>query len=222
MTAGTDRTPEEIRRDIEQARANLGEHLDDLEYRADPTRIRQEQTEQIKQGVRNRFTRVKESVMGSGDDYWFDQSRQEPSGVDQVRERAQEAGQRLADTPDAMKRQARGNPLAAGLVAFGGGLLLAALLPATEPEQELAGNLRDRFEEPLKDELRSVGQEVKEELQPQVQQAAEQIKTTAQDAAQHTKSEAQSTAESLKQEAQSSVQSVKQDVQQRAEDVRPS
>ena len=55
---------------------------------------------------------------------------------------ASNAASQAADTaqelPQTIRRQAQGNPLAAGLIAFGVGWLASSLLPATRREQELA------------------------------------------------------------------------------------
>ena len=44
----------------------------------------------------------------------------------------------------AARRQTQGNPLAAGLIAFGVGWLVSSLLPDSQKERELAHQLKDR------------------------------------------------------------------------------
>jgi hypothetical protein len=112
------------------------------------------------------------------------------------------ARQTLAGAPDQAIAQARGNPLAAGLIAFGGGLLLASLLPSTQPEQQAAQTLRDRFEEPVKQQAQQVAQDAKEALQPAAQQAAESVKQTAQEGVERTRDDATSSAQQVQGEAQ--------------------
>jgi hypothetical protein len=56
-----------------------------------------------------------------------------------------------------------GNPLAAGLIAFGAGWLVSSLLPATRREQELA------------DQAKQVAQE---KVQPVAQQVAAEVRRT--------------------------------------------
>jgi uncharacterized protein YjbJ (UPF0337 family) len=182
-----ERSPEEIRREIEQTRSNLGHTLEDIEDRVSPARIKDRRVE----AVRSRVQRVRESVMGSADDVRGSASY-----------RADQARDTLRDAPQATMDRARGNPLAAGLVAFGGGLVLASLIPATEKEQEAAQTLRDRYEEPVKSELKQVGEQARDSLQGTAQEAAQQVKSTAQDAAQRTKEDAQSSGQTVRDQAQ--------------------
>jgi gas vesicle protein len=205
-------SPEEIRREIEQTRANLGETLHDIEDRVSPSRIKERRTEAVKSRWRN----VKESVMGTSDDvrYQADQRRQQVSGAasgaaSQLSDAASGAVDTVKSAPDQAMNRARGNPLAAGLVAFGGGLLLASVLPATQREQEAASTLKDRYAEPVKQQLQEVGQQAKEGLQGTAQQAVQEVKSTAQEAVQNTKSEAQSSAQSVRGDAQGAAEQVR-------------
>lgn len=205
-------SPEEIRREIEQTRANLGETLHDIEDRVSPSRIKDRRTEAVK----SRWRSVKESVMGTTDDvrYQADQKRQQVSGAasgaaSQLSDAASGAVDTVKSAPDQAMSRARGNPLAAGLVAFGGGLLLASLLPATQREQEAASTLKDRYAEPVKQQLQEVGQQAKEGLQGTAQQAVQEVKSTAQEAVQNTKSEAQSSAQSVRGDAQGAAEQVR-------------
>lgn len=203
--AGT-RSPEEIRREIEETRADLGTDINELEYKVDPSRIRQQKTYEVKRGVRDRWSRVTDSVMGSRQDV----GRHTQSAQSRAGDLTDGAKQTLTDAPERARQQAQGNPLAAGLIAFGGGMLLAALLPATEKEQQAAQELRDRYAEPVKEELKSVGQQAREELQPKAQEAAERVKGTAQEGAQHTREEAQGTAQQLQGEAKERAQQTRE------------
>jgi gas vesicle protein len=192
-------TPEELRRQIADTRQGLSSTLDNIEDRVSPTRIRERRTAQIK----SRFSRLRDSVMGSSEEGYEDHYAG-PSRREQIAERVGEARESVMATPVAARERARGNPLAAGIIAFGGGLLLASVLPATEPEQEAAERLRDRFEEPVKDQLRQAGQETKDRLQEPVQQAVEEVKQTAQDATERTKSDAQSATAEVRQDTRHS------------------
>ena len=99
-----------------------------------------------------------------------------------------------------VREQAEGNPLAAGLVAFGVGWLVSSLLPASEAEQRAAR----RAVETAKD-------------QGVVDQAKQVPRTSAahagagQQAAQQVKDKAQDATETVKQEAQGATQDVKRD-----------
>src|SRR5512146_595947 len=100
----------------------------------------------------------------------------------------------VRSAPDTVRRRATGNPLAAGLIAFGAGMLLSSLLPASEPEQQIATQVKDFATEqgrPVAQELGQAGQEAAQELKESAQQRAESVKQTASDAASTVKEEAQ-------------------------------
>ena len=101
-------------------------------------------------------------------------------------------------------RDAQGNPLAAGLVAFGAGMLISALVPASEKEARVAQQAVDAAKEhgqPLVDEAKSVGQQVGQDLKESAQASAQQVKASAQDSVETVKAEGQSSAETVKQDA---------------------
>jgi gas vesicle protein len=115
----------------------------------------------------------------------------------------------VREAPEMIQQQAQGNPLAAGLVAFGAGMLLATLFPPTEAEQRAASAVQERAE-PLKDQALGAGREMKDHLQQSAQESAQQVKETAKGAAQEVKDQAQSSAEGVKEDAKSSAESIKQ------------
>ncbi|WIX84268.1 hypothetical protein QRX50_19710 [Amycolatopsis carbonis] len=59
-----------------------------------------------------------------------------------MRSAAASAAETLGETPKPVRRGTEGNPLAAGLIAFGAGWLVASLLPGTEREREVVGQAR--------------------------------------------------------------------------------
>jgi hypothetical protein len=199
--------PDRIRGDIETTRADLARDVDMLADRTLPNRVVRRRWS----AVRGRMRLVSEKVMGTPGyretDYGYPGSsrtgakaRSATGGVQDVAQRAgdraSEATQRAAETvqqaPEAMRRQTRGNPLAAGIIAFGAGLLTASLLPASEAErragqrlQEEAGDLMERVREPLAES----GRQLKDDVSGSVRQAADQVKETAKDAARTTAEE---------------------------------
>ena len=94
-------------------------------------------------------------------------------------------------------RQTQGNPLAAGLIAFGVGWLVSSLLPASEKEKQLAQQAETAVKEnkdALLEPAKQAAQEIGDQLKPAAQQAVESVKATAQDAATTVKDEGQSAA----------------------------
>lgn len=129
---------------------------------------------------------------------------------DRVRTQGQQGAEALRQAPDRIESQTRGNPLAAGAIAFGVGALVGSLLPASRGEQEAATALRDRTEEPLRQELRDAGERSKEELQPAVSDAADRTKERAGEAAQRTRDEAQQRARDVGDRAREGAQQTRE------------
>lgn len=216
-TSGYDsEDPEEIRRDIERTRARMGGTVDELEYRVHPRHIADRQVSR----VRTRITRARTAVMGSpeygrghsGTSSDVRQKASEHAGNArrQASQYADSARDTVQQTPERAKEATRGNPLAAGLIAFGVGAVAGSLIPSTDAEQRAANTLRDEFEEPVKQNLQSAGQEVQGRVQERAQQGMQEVKQTAKDATEHTKQDAQSSAQSVREHAQSASQDVRQ------------
>jgi hypothetical protein len=207
---------EELRRDIERTRDGLGETFDAIGNRVSPGRIVQRR----KDAVRYRFHRMKDSVMGTAQESYgstvghvggvADSARGAAHDVaDRAGSMATSAADTIGDAPQAVRRQTQGNPLAAGLIAFGGGLLLAALLPASDQEQHAASALQDHLE-PLRERAIEAGQEIKGNLQESAQEAVESVKETATSAADELKGQAESATAAVKEQTQSATKEVKE------------
>jgi hypothetical protein len=103
--------------------------------------------------------------------------------------------------PRAVRQQTQGNPLAAGLIAFGVGWLVSSTIPASQREQDLARAAQDKAGD-LAQPVKEQAQEVAANLQEPMKQSAEQIKATATDAASQTVDHAKSAAADVKQPLQ--------------------
>jgi gas vesicle protein len=193
----TAQDPEQIRREIAATRADMDRTLAELEDRVSPTRIRERQTQKLQ----SRWQETRERVMGASDDG--------PSARDRLMGSAHDAQEAVQHAPERMEEVTRGNPLAVGLIAFGVGAVAGSLLPSTGAERRVATELRNEFEEPVREQLQGAGQEIKGELQEHAQQAVEETKQTAQQAAERTQQEAKGSAEQVKQHAQDSAQTVR-------------
>ena len=111
-----------------------------------------------------------------------------------MQDKASSAADSVREAPHAVAEQTRGNPLAAGIIAFGAGMLAATLIPVTDVERRAGQQLKDNSGE-LTDRVKEAAGELKDDLSGTVQQAAQEVKATAQDAAQTTKQQAQSSAQ---------------------------
>ena len=169
--------------DIEATRADLTRNLDELTNKVSPQAVVQRQ----KDAVKGRLGSARDKVMGSKSS-----GEGGPGTATQVKDSTQSA--------------VTGNPLTAGLVAFGAGMLLSALLPASKVETDAARQVTEAAKEhgqPLLDHAKTVAQEVGSDLKDSAAAAAEEVKTSAQDSAAQVKDEAQSSAASVKDDATS-------------------
>lgn len=142
-----------------------------------------------------------------------------------VSDAASSVGDAAQGAVGTVKEQAEGNPLAAGLVAFGVGWLVSSLMPASEAEQRAARRAVEQAKNaPVVDQVKTAAQDVASDvghhMQESATEAAQQVKERAQDATSTVKDEAQGAAQDVKQSAQGAAQDVKDQTQQHAEAVR--
>ena len=100
----------------------------------------------------------------------------------------------------------QGSPLAAGLVAFGAGLVAASLIPASEKEAVAAGRVVDVAKEkgqPLVDQAKAVGQDLASSVGESAGAAVQEVKDTATQGADRVRSEGQSGADEVRTQAHS-------------------
>ena len=122
------------------------------------------------------------------------------SAKDTVSEKASDARDAVRQAPTRLRRKAQGNPLAAGVVAFGLGMLVSSLIPSTKKEREAVSQLQENLE-PVKEKASEVARDIGEGLKPAAQDAAESVKTTAQEGVESVKQEGQSAAGDVKDQA---------------------
>jgi hypothetical protein len=178
----TSSDPDEIRADIERTRAELSYNVDSLTDTANPKNIANRQVDKVKDAARG----VRDKVMGSPDDP-YDTGRVGDART-AVQDRASAVGDAVSEAPGQLKTKTRGNPLAAGLIAFGAGLLVSSLIPSSQKEQQAVSELQQNLE-PLKEQAVDTVKEMAGNLQEPAQQAAEQVKATASDAVANVKGE---------------------------------
>jgi len=214
----TSSDPDVIRRQIEDTRRELSYDVDALNEKVNPARVVDRRVE----NVRGRFVRAKDRVMGGvntgtsqaqGTAHNAMGSVQDAasSAAGTVQGAASSAATAVQEAPDQIVRQTQGNPLAAGLIAFGVGWLVSSLLPASEKERQLAQQAETAVREhkdTLLEPAKQAAQEVGEQLKPAAQDAMESVKTTAQDAAGTVKEEGQSAVQDVQGQAQDSKQTV--------------
>jgi cell division septum initiation protein DivIVA len=197
--------PDQIRGNIEHTQQNLSADVDALAEKVSPSRIVERRVGQ----TRSAMTSVKDRIMGSAAETTSTVSGTASSAAvsakDTLTAKASSAAGMASSAPEQARQRTRGNPLAAGLVAFGAGWLLSSLLPATEPEQQAAAQVKDLAMEkgrPVAQELGHAGQEAAQSLRESAQQRAQSVKETAADAASAVAGEAQSQASDVTSHAQ--------------------
>jgi hypothetical protein len=182
--------PEQIRNDIERTRAELSRDVDTLGERVRPSTMARRQRDKMMGGVRN----LRERVMGSASSTTSSATDSVRGTADSVRGTAssvagsaQDAASRVGDAvtsaPQAVREQTQGNPLAAGLIAFGAGLVAASVLPATQKETQAAEKMKESAA-PLVDDLKQAGKSMAEDMREPVRENVQGLGESAKGAAQ--------------------------------------
>jgi hypothetical protein len=196
--------PDAIRADIEATRARLGTNVDAVADKVTPSNIVHRQTNKVKDAVFG----VKEKVMGAAE--------HATSGVHSttgttgsalhdagssvgstLQDAGSTVGSAVADAPHQAAVKTQGNPLAAGLIAFGAGLLVSSLIPPSQKEREAAEALKNAAE-PVTTQLTDAAKDVAQGLKEPAQEAMENVKTSATDAAANVKDEGQTAVTDVK------------------------
>ncbi|WP_154793978.1 DUF3618 domain-containing protein [Occultella kanbiaonis] len=203
--------PDRIRSDIERTRAELSSDVDALTDRVSPSRIAERQTDKVKSAVSN----AKEKVFGAAEDARPSASDSAGSAADTVAGAAHVAADRIGHAPHLVKEKATGNPWAAGLIAFGAGLLAGSLIPSSRKEQELVTQAKDSdVVHRATGEARSIAQEVGEDLKQPARDAAQAVKETATEGAQDVKESAMSGAEEVRDSGRQAAEDVRGEAEQ--------
>ena len=184
---------EQLRREIEYTRDDLGQTLDAIGDRVSPGRI----VERRKNRVANGLSSVRDRVMGTASDAGHAIGDTAGGTVDTIK-----------GAPDTVVQQTQGNPLVAGAVAFGVGVLMASVFPATAKEQEVADQLKDKAQ-PLADDLKQTGQEIAEHLKEPAREAVESVKQAATEGQQAVTETAKDAADSTRQAAREGTETVR-------------
>ncbi|MBT2547238.1 DUF3618 domain-containing protein [Arthrobacter sp. ISL-65] len=185
--------PNAIRADIEATRSRLGTDVDAVADKVTPSNIVHRKTTKAKDKVRDAVFGVKEKVMGAADQA----TSNVQSATGSVGSALQDAGSAVADAPRQAAVKTQGNPLAAGLIAFGAGLLVSSLVPPSQKEREAAEAFMSAAE-PVTTELTDAAKDVAQGLKEPAQEAMENVRTTAADAAQQVKEEGQTAVTDVK------------------------
>jgi len=178
--------PDVIRAQIESTRAGLSDDVNELGQKVSPGQIAKRQGDRIKGAA----VSVKDRVMGSAD-----------AATSGAGDAMSSVGDAVSQAPGKVARGTQGSPVAAGLIAFGTGLLVASLFPASRPEAQAAALVREQAQ-PLVEGATDTAKEIAGNLQEPAQQALESVKSTAADAVDTVKDEGAAAAADVKDQAQ--------------------
>lgn len=200
---------ESLRQEADQRRDAIARDVELMTDRVDPSRIADRQKAKVGQ----RWGAARDRVFGSSDRTRNAFPPPNPdSGVSSddtgsVSDRASDALETVkSKTPDSVGEFTEGNPMAAGLIGLGVGLLAASLIPTTREEQRVADKVQGHVDQAASEIARS-GQAAAENVQPKVAEAASTVKESAQDSAQNVQGDAKAAASDVADEAKSRAES---------------
>jgi Protein of unknown function (DUF3618) len=163
--------PSDIRAEIEETRARVGDEVDALSYKTDvPARVG-DYVDDKKQAVKDKLTGTKDSVAGTA-------SKVVPSG--------QQVGR--------VKGTAERNPLGLAVGAAALGFVAGLLIPSTRLENERMGEISDRVVDAAKDTAGDAVERGKQVAQDAAQTAMESGREQGQALASNLQERAQETA----------------------------
>lgn len=213
--------PEVIRQDIDRTRGEMEGTLSAINDRVNPQRVYDRRTGKMRQ----RWSSFRNSIMGSSDtssSYGSSSSswRDRTPDVDargraqqtkqSMSDASQQAKQAVSDAPQQVQQQTRGNPLTAGMIAFGIGSLIGSALPDSKLERRAAREATEHVDvEGTKQRMTEHAKGVQETVQERARDAADDIKGSATDAAQEVKGQAQQEGQRVKGDAKESGQQVR-------------
>jgi len=229
--------PDEIRREIERTQANLSQDVDALTEKVTPSKIVERRVDRARDtatrlkdkvmstnplqpsgtvsghhsggGVAGTASQAADRLSGTASSATSSVQGAASTAAGAVQDAASTAAGAVQQAPQAIRRQARGNPLAAGIIAFGAGWLISSLLPASRQEQELADQAKQVAQEKVQPVLSQVASDVGDNLREPAQQAVESVRSTAQEAGQTVANEGRSAAQGVQGRAQDAAGTVR-------------
>jgi uncharacterized protein YjbJ (UPF0337 family) len=171
--------------EIAGTRRELSRDVEELYDKVSPSRV----IGRRKASMRGRATSLKDKVMGSAHSGAHSAAGTARGAAGAVSDNASGAARAVEgaaqSTVHAVETRTQGSPLAAGLVAFGAGMVVSSLIPASRAETEAARRLSQAAEEHgVADEMKAVGQDVAESIKESAAGAVDEMRSTVQESAQ--------------------------------------
>jgi hypothetical protein len=232
-------SPDQIRNEIERTRTDLGQDVDRIVERTSPRRIVRRRTDRALTAIRDARERIMglpaeggrqaanvghgiagtaQSAAESARQGGRQVAEMAREGTEQAMETARHGVQQAADAvgsaPEMARDRAEGNPIGAGVIAFGAGLVLASLLPSAPAERRAGRQLRERAEdmvEPVKQVAAEPARRLASETGETVSDAAKKVGDAATGAALATGQQARAEGQELADHAQESARNVREE-----------
>jgi gas vesicle protein len=206
---------DELRQDIDRKRDEIGYTVDQIQNRVSPRRVTARGTHRL----RRWWIDARDQLMGNDQTQYPWESASQRIGdtsqrigekvgeiTDRTAEKLSDMREGIADAPQMVRQQTQGNPLAAGLITFGGGLLVGTLLPRTDVERQAAQRVQPAVSE-VAQEAADVGKEIADEVRSNASEAMEEVKDTATNAVEGVKGDAKGALDRVRDDQQSDNQS---------------
>lgn len=181
---------EELRRDIEDTRADMSYTLDAIGDRVSPGRMMTRRKNRMSSSIQS----LRDRVMGTASDAQHGMSAM-----------AEDATESIKHAPEAVAERTQGAPMVAGGIALGIGFLAAVAFPATDKEKRAASKMMDTLE-PAKQQLTDSAKEMADHLKEPAMEAAERVKQSASEGASQVADTARDAAGETRQQTAESAQ----------------
>src|SRR5688572_19948844 len=125
---------EELSQEIAETRRSMSSNVDALQDKVSPSAM----VERRKAAARSRLQSARERVMGTARDTGSSAAGVAASAKDSAQETLGSVKDTAQGAASSTQERIEGAPIAAGLVAFGAGVVLSSLIPASDKEARAA------------------------------------------------------------------------------------
>ena len=191
---------EQLKREIEVTRSDMGATLDAIGDRVSPGRVVERNKNKVIVGART----LKDRVMGTAGETQEHLADTAQSARDAVSGAAGHAADAVKHMPDTVVHHTEGAPMVAGAIAFGLGFLVAASMPSSEAEVNASAKVLESLE-PIRQDLAETAQDMAEHLKEPAIEAARNLKDAAAEGAHAVTDSARDSAQHTAQEAKESI-----------------
>jgi Protein of unknown function (DUF3618) len=189
--------PDVIRQQIETTRSTMSSDVNSLADTVRPGNVARRQVGRVKGAATNAREKVMGAAPGSAQsgDAWGGSTS---TGGNTLGDAASATQGAVRSAPGTVMAKAQGNPLAAGLIAFGAGWLVSSLAPTTRQEEQVGALVKENAAA-VTSQLSDVAREAGEHLREPAQEAAESVRSAASDASHNVRDQGSQAKETVQQ-----------------------